>query len=171
VIVTGIFNRSAVIFLVMPILMCLTGPVAAQKADLVIVHKEQRILKLLSGGETLRQYSVALGFNPKGHKRQEGDGRTPEGVYRIDWRNAHSRFHLSLHIDYPQPGDGSAAAVVSANPGSDIMIHGLPNGFTADRIGHPRTDWTSGCIAVTDAEIEEIWRLVDDGTTVLILPR
>jgi murein L,D-transpeptidase YafK len=141
-----------------------------RKADLVVVYKQQRILKLLSGGATLRQYPIALGFNPQGHKRREGDGRTPEGAYRIDWRNEHSAFHLSLHIDYPQPADDLAASAISADPGRDIMIHGLPNGFSAKQIGHPSVDWTSGCIAVTNAQIEEIWRLVDDGTAVLILP-
>jgi murein L,D-transpeptidase YafK len=152
------------------------GATMARKADLVVVYKQQRILKLLSGGDTVRQYSIALGFNPQGHKRREGDGRTPEGAYRIDWRNEHSNFHLSLHIDYPRPtdysqqADGLATSAISADPGRDIMIHGLPNGISANQIGHPSVDWTSGCIAVTNAEIEEIWRLVDDGTAVLILP-
>ena len=153
-----------------------SGASMARKADLVVIHKKQRILKLLSGGDTVRQYSIALGFNPQGHKRREGDGKTPEGAYRIDWRNENSGFHLSLHIDYPRPADypkqadGLAASAIAADPGRDIMIHGLPNGFSAERIGHPSVDWTAGCIAVTNAEIEEIWRLVDDGTTVLILP-
>jgi murein L,D-transpeptidase YafK len=164
---TRIFNSLATLF----VLMSLAGPAVARKADLVVVYKQQRLLKLMSGGDMVRQYPIALGFNPQGHKRREGDGRTPEGAYRIDWRNPHSGFHLSLHIDYPRPADGSAAAAASEDPGRDIMIHGLPNGFTADQIGHPRTDWTSGCIAVTNAEIEEIWRLVDDGTVVLVLPR
>jgi murein L,D-transpeptidase YafK len=141
-----------------------------RKADLIVVHKQQRIMKLLSGGNLIRQYPIALGFDPQGPKRREGDGRTPEGAYRIDWRNPDSAFHLSLHIDYPRQSDMTAAGP-SADPGGDIMIHGLPNGSTADRIGHPSADWTNGCIAVSDAQIEEIWRLVDDGTTVLILPR
>jgi murein L,D-transpeptidase YafK len=172
-----IFNRLATFLILILLalmslpLISLEAPAAARKADLVIVDKRQRVLKLMSGGDLVRQYPIALGFNPQGHKRREGDGRTPEGSYRIDWRNEHSAFHLSLHIDYPRPADASAAAAISADPGSDIMIHGLPNGFTAGQIGHPATDWTSGCIAVTNAEIEEIWRLVDDGTTVLILPR
>ncbi|GEO36178.1 murein L,D-transpeptidase YafK [Skermanella aerolata] len=143
---------------------------AERKADLIVVHKQQRIMRLLSGGDLIRQYPIALGFDPHGPKRREGDGRTPEGAYRIDWRNPDSAFHLSLHIDYPQPSDVTAAGT-SVDPGRDIMIHGLPNGFTADRIGHPANDWTNGCIAVTDSEIEEIWRLVDDGTTILILSR
>lgn len=141
-----------------------------RKADLIVVHKQQRIMKLLSGGDVIRQYPIALGFDPQGPKRREGDGRTPEGVYRIDWRNPDSAFHLSLHIDYPRQAD-VAASGPPVDPGGDIMIHGLPNGFTADRIGHPSTDWTNGCIAVSDAEIEEIWHLVDDGTAILILPR
>jgi murein L,D-transpeptidase YafK len=139
-----------------------------RKADLIVVHKQQRIMKLLSGGDLIRQYPIALGFDPQGPKRREGDGRTPEGAYRIDWRNPDSAFHLSLHIDYPRQADMPAAGS-PIDPGGDIMIHGLPNGFTADRIGHPSTDWTNGCIAVSDAQIEEIWHLVDDGTAVLIL--
>jgi murein L,D-transpeptidase YafK len=170
-----IFNSLAALPILLVVISLALMPsaayAAARKADLVIVYKQQRLLKLMSRGDMLRQYPVALGFDPQGPKRQRGDGRTPEGPYRIDWRNPHSAFHLSLHIDYPRPADASAAAAVSADPGDDIMIHGLPNGFTADRIGHPGSDWTNGCIAVTDAEIEEIWRLVDDGTVVLILPR
>jgi murein L,D-transpeptidase YafK len=166
-----ILNSVVALFVLMsPNLTSAAGTVMERKADLVVVYKQQRILKLLSGGATLRQYPIALGFNPQGHKRWEGDGRTPEGAYRIDWRNERSGFHLSLHIDYPRPTDDLAASAISADPGRDIMIHGLPNGFTAHQIGHPSVDWTSGCIAVTNAEIEEIWRLVDDGTAVLILP-
>ena len=166
-----ILNSVVTLFVLMsPTLASAAGAAMERKADLVVVYKQQRILKLLSGGATVRQYPIALGFNPQGHKRWEGDGRTPEGAYRIDWRNESSGFHLSLHIDYPRPADDLAASAISADPGRDIMIHGLPNGFKADQIGHPSVDWTSGCIAVTNAEIEEIWRLVDDGTAVLILP-
>jgi murein L,D-transpeptidase YafK len=166
-----ILNSVVTLFVLMsPTLVSAAGAAMERKADLVVVYKQQRILKLLSGGATVRQYPIALGFNPQGHKRWEGDGRTPEGAYRIDWRNERSGFHLSLHIDYPRPADDLAASAISADPGRDIMIHGLPNGFKADQIGHPSADWTSGCIAVTNAEIEEIWRLVDDGTAVLILP-
>ena len=161
----------ALVVLMSPTLTSAAGAVMERKADLIVVYKQQRILKLLSGGATLRQYPIALGFNPQGHKRWEGDGRTPEGAYRIDWRNENSGFHLSLHIDYPRPADDLAASAIPADPGRDIMIHGLPNGFSAKQIGHPSVDWTSGCIAVTNAQIEEIWRLVDDGTAVLILPK
>jgi murein L,D-transpeptidase YafK len=167
-----IFNSLATLLILLPLAVASVAEAGtAWKADLIIVYKQQRILKLMRGGHLVRQYPIALGFNPHGPKRQEGDGRTPEGTYRIDWRNEHSAFHLSLHIDYPRPSDGPATTDVAADPGRDIMIHGLPNGFTADRIGHPSSDWTNGCIAVTNAEIEEIWRLVDDGTAILILPR
>jgi murein L,D-transpeptidase YafK len=165
-----ILNGFATFFVLLSLTLTpASGASMARKADLVVIHKKQRILKLLSGGDTVRQYSIALGFSPQGHKRREGDGKTPEGTYRIDWRNENSGFHLSLHIDYPRQADGLAASAIAADPGRDIMIHGLPNGFSAERIGHPSVDWTAGCIAVTNAEIEEIWRLVDDGTTVLIL--
>jgi murein L,D-transpeptidase YafK len=171
-----ILNSFATFFVLLPLtLTSAAGASMARKADLIVIHKQQRVLKLMSGGDAMRQYSIALGFNPQGHKRREGDGRTPEGAYRIDWRNERSSFHLSLHIDYPRPADyqwqsdGLVGSAIAADPGRDIMIHGLPNGFSADQIGHPAVDWTSGCIAVTNAEIEEIWRLVDDGTAVLIL--
>ena len=111
-----------------------------RKADLIVVYKQQRILKLLSGGAMLRQYPIALGFNPQGHKRWEGDGRTPEGAYRIDWRNENSGFHLSLHIDYPRPADDWPHPPFRRTLARDIMIHGLPNGFTADRSAIHR--WT-----------------------------
>jgi murein L,D-transpeptidase YafK len=143
---------------------------AARQADLVEVRKAERRLRLSRGGRVLRVYRVALGFAPVGHKRQEGDGRTPEGTYTIDWRNPRSRFHLSLHVSYPDAADIAQARAAGIDPGGDIMIHGQP-----DRRGwlgwwRHRRDWTAGCIAVTDAEIREIWALVPDGTPIVIRP-
>src|SRR3954452_7363565 len=136
-----IFNSLAALPILLVLLSLALMPqaahAAARKADLVIIYKQQRLMKLMSRGDMLRQYPIALGFDPQEPKRQRGDGRTPEGPYRIDWRNAHSSFHLSPHINYPRPAAAPPAAAVSADPGDDIMIHGLPNGFTADRIGHP----------------------------------
>ena len=125
---------------------------------------------LISGSTVLRSYRVALGFDPVGHKVQEGDGRTPEGRYVIERRNPKSAYHLSLRISYPGPEDLARAVELGVDPGGDIFIHGLPNGVGAADRGHPERDWTRGCIAVTDAEIEEIWALVADGTAIEIHP-
>ncbi len=138
--------------------------------DRVVVNKGRRELLLLSGPNVLRSYRIALGFDPVGHKAQEGDGRTPEGRYTIDWRNPQSAYHLSLRISYPNDADRQRAAELGVDPGGDIMIHGLPNGVDASGRGHPERDWTRGCIAVTDVEMEEIWNLVADGTVVELNP-
>jgi murein L,D-transpeptidase YafK len=114
---------------------------------------------LLSGESVVRSYRIALGRDPIGHKQREGDGRTPEGRYMIDRRNPNSKYHLSLHISYPSPAD------LGPDRGGDIMIHGLKPG-----VAHPQTDWTQGCIAVTDSEMDEIWALVADHTPIDILP-
>jgi murein L,D-transpeptidase YafK len=140
------------------------------KADLVIVRKAARSLELLEAGRVIASYRIALGRAPDGPKRQEGDGRTPEGVYTLDWRNANSNFHRSLHISYPRAWDDLRALRWGVSPGGEIMVHGLPNGVSAARVGHPYVDWTDGCIALTNEEIDEIWARVDDGTTIIIYP-
>jgi murein L,D-transpeptidase YafK len=140
------------------------------KADSVIVFKEQRRLLLLHGDKTLKGYMVALGREPHGHKSREGDGRTPEGTYRLDARNPRSRFHRALHISYPNESDRARAVAAGLSPGGDIMIHGLPNGLGWIGKLHRFVDWTDGCIAVTNREMEEIWRAVDDGTPIEIRP-
>jgi murein L,D-transpeptidase YafK len=136
----------------------------------VVVFKGRRELHLMYRGGVIATYPVALGREPRGHKLREGDGRTPEGVYTLDWRNPNSRFHRALRISYPAPRDREHAARLGVHPGSDIMLHGLPNGRSADAIGHPYRDWTEGCIAVTSAEMDEIWYRVDDGTPIIIYP-
>jgi murein L,D-transpeptidase YafK len=140
------------------------------RVDRVVVNKSRRELLLLSGMSVLRAYRIALGFDPVGHKVQEGDGRTPEGRYTIDCRNPRSAYHLALRISYPNAADRQRAAEMGVAPGGDIMIHGLPNGVDAAARGHPQRDWTRGCIAVEDGEIEEIWNLVADGTAIEINP-
>lgn len=140
------------------------------KADNVIVLKGQRRLLLLHGDKTLKVYTVVLGREPHDHKVREGDGRTPEGTYRLDSRNPRSRFHLALHISYPNESDRARAVAAGASPGGDIMIHGLPNGLGWIGKLHRFIDWTDGCIAVTNREMEEIWRAVDDGTPIEIRP-
>jgi murein L,D-transpeptidase YafK len=142
----------------------------AAKADKVIVSKDQRRLLLLHGDKMLKVYTVALGREPQGHKTRKGDGRTPEGTYRLDSRNPRSRFHLALHISYPNESDRARAIAAGASPGGDIMIHGLPNGLGWIGKLHRFVDWTDGCIAVTNREMEEIWRAVDDRTPIEIRP-
>lgn len=139
------------------------GPV-----DLIRVDKSERRMELVRGGEVVRTYRVALGRNPEGHKRRSGDGRTPVGRYVIDWRNPNSEFHLSLRISYPNMNDVANAARLGANPGGLIMIHGDLS--SRDRLGLLDTegDWTDGCIAVTDAEMDEIWALTPTGVAVEI---
>jgi len=137
------------------------------RADLVVVSKKKREMLLLRGESVLRTYRIALGREPVGAKRQEGDGRTPEGRYTIDWRNARSKYHLSLHISYPDAADGARAREAGVDPGGDIMIHGLMIHGLRDGV-RMEGDWTQGCIAVTDAEMDEIWGLVGEGTAIWI---
>jgi len=150
------------------------SPTAAQtpagEVDAVLVEKAARRLTLLSRGRPVRVYSVALGREPVGPKIQQGDDRTPEGSYVIDSRNYNSAYHLALHLSYPNAADRARAAVLGVGPGGDIMIHGLPNGLGWLGPAHREHDWTRGCIAVTDREIEEISSLVSDGTPVQIRP-
>lgn len=141
---------------------------AAGSVDLVVVEKRQRTLRLLRGGRTVRTYRIALGFNPEGHKSREGDGQTPEGFYRIDGFVAESAFHRALQISYPNAWDRRRAMEAGYNPGGQIMIHGLPNGVSAQEVGHGSEDWTNGCIAVTNREIRELVALVPVGTPILI---
>jgi murein L,D-transpeptidase YafK len=142
----------------------------ADRANSIVVEKQARRLSLLRDGTVLKTYAVSLGADPVGHKQQEGDGRTPEGSYAIDIKNPRSRFHLALRISYPNSSDRDGALRRGAPAGSDIMIHGLPNGLGWLRGLHLHRDWTDGCIAVTNAEIEEIWAMVDTGTGVQIKP-
>lgn len=140
------------------------------KADLILVEKKARRLTLLSRGMVLKTYPISLGKNPEGAKLQKGDGKTPEGIYYICGRNRKSRYHLSLRISYPGPEDVRRARELGVSPGGDIMIHGISKrlGWVKER--HRLFDWTNGCIAVTNEEIEEIWKMVPDGTAVEIRP-
>ncbi len=133
-------------------------------ADHVLVNKSTRQMHLFGQGKTLKSYRVNLGFSPAGHKRQEGDGRTPEGVYFIDRKNPRSSFHLSLGINYPNTQDIARAEAMGVNPGGDIFIHGGPR-RGIDKNG---PDWTAGCIAVRNREVEEIYAMVRMGTPVTI---
>ena len=148
-------------------------PMAApqDQADRITVDKSDRELRLWQGDRLLARYDIALGGAPEaGHKRQEGDERTPEGRYVIDWRNANSVAYLSLHISYPNAADQAAAAAAGVSPGGAVMIHGLPKGWGALAGLHRLRDWTDGCIGVTNAEMREIWARVPDGTVIEITP-
>lgn len=139
-------------------------------ADKVLVLKGERRLLLLKDGKPLKGYRVALGWSPRGRKVREGDGKTPEGSYVIDFRKPDSDFHRALHISYPDVGDKAHARKLGVSPGGAIMIHGLKNGSGWIGDLHRIADWTDGCIAVTDEEIREIWRAVPNGTPIEIQP-
>ncbi len=146
------------------------GLPADARADRVVVEKANRSLTLMLQGRLLKTYRVRLGRNAVGAKARQGDGRTPEGRYTIDSRNPHSRFHLALHVSYPDAGDRKRVTAAGVSPGGDIMIHGLPNGLGWLGRLHLVMDWTDGCIAVTNPEMDEIWRAVPDGAPIEIKP-
>jgi murein L,D-transpeptidase YafK len=139
-------------------------------ADRILLEKSARRLTLLRGETVLKTYRVSLGRDPVGAKEFEGDQRTPEGIYTIDFHKPDSDYHLALHISYPEQRDIDRAAPHNRSAGSDIMIHGLRNGDGWIGGFHRQSDWTAGCIAVTDFEIEEIYRAVPDGTPIEIRP-
>ncbi len=162
------------------ILMAMAVPVCGMRAgvgvastggvDKVLVVKSQHRLVLFKDGEVLRSYEVALGKEPLGAKMCRGDKKTPEGSYVLDRRNPFSRFHRAIHISYPSRADRERAQEQGVSPGGDVMIHGLPRG--KERMGelHTMIDWTDGCIAVTNDQMDEIWHLVADGTPIEIRP-
>jgi len=139
-------------------------------ADSIVVEKSRRTLTLYDHGSPVRIYFVALGNNPVGAKTARGDGRTPEGLYYIAGHNPDSKYHLSLLVSYPNERDAAQARARGVSAGGDIMIHGLPPQYASYGAGHRRWDWTEGCIAVTDTEIEEIWSAVPDGAIIQIKP-
>jgi murein L,D-transpeptidase YafK len=143
-------------------------PQAPAQADFVRVDKSARTLTLYSRGTAFKRYSgLQMGGEPVGAKHFEGDERTPEGWYTIDYRNPRSAYHLSLHISYPTPAQRDFAAAYGRSAGGEIFIHGQPNALTE---GRAPGDWTDGCIALSDAEIEALWREVPDGTPIEIRP-
>ncbi|ASV86646.1 L,D-transpeptidase family protein [Ochrobactrum quorumnocens] len=144
---------------------------AEQQADAIKVYKGERRMTLLRNGTVIGTYRIALGGNGDGgHKSREGDQKTPEGAYIIDWRNPRSMAHLSLHISYPNSVDQSVADTAGYAPGGNIMIHGLPNGWGVLAPMHHLWDWTDGCIGVSNTEMREIWSKVPNGTPINILP-
>jgi murein L,D-transpeptidase YafK len=145
------------------------APRARPMVDSIVVEKKAHRLSLFYAGRRVRQYQVALG-KPVGDKVSIGDRRTPEGRFWIDYRNPASQFYLALHISYPDSAHMVRALARGIAPGGDIMIHGLPNGKRSIGALHRSTDWTNGCVALTDEEIEEIFEAVDVGTPVEIRP-
>jgi murein L,D-transpeptidase YafK len=143
---------------------------AGTMVDRILVEKSARRLSIFANGNKLKSYRVALGRNPMGVKQQEGDMKTPEGVYTIDSRNPQSDYHLALHVSYPSDEDKARAAERGVYAGFDIMIHGIQNGGGWVGAFHRLHDWTAGCIALTDEEIEELWRVTSDGTPIEIRP-
>jgi murein L,D-transpeptidase YafK len=145
-------------------------PPSDARADQVIVWKKERRLELLRVGKVIKTYKIALGGSPLGPKTRQGDQKTPEGRYVIDFRNPRSQFYKSLHVSYPDAADRARARALKVSPGGDIFIHGLGRTFASVGKAHADRDWTLGCVAVTNEEIDEIWRLVPDGTPIEIKP-
>jgi murein L,D-transpeptidase YafK len=143
---------------------------ANAQVNRIVILKSVRELQLFDGDKMLKSYKVAPGPHPVGAKQRQGDGKTPEGIYKISGRNPKSSYHRSLRVSYPNADDVARARKEKVDPGGDIFIHGLPNGYGWIGKGHALKDWTLGCIAVTNEEIEEIWAAVKDGTTVEIRP-
>jgi len=139
-------------------------------ADSIVVEKEKRTLTLYQTGIPVRTYRIALGGQPVGDKVKRGDGRTPEGLYRVDYKNDQSKYHLALHISYPDAAHLQHAKKLGVSPGGDIMVHGLPPVYKSVGAAQAEVDWTEGCIAVTDAEIDEIFSAVPKGAPIQIKP-
>lgn len=138
------------------------------KADRLVITKSSRTLEIYQGGVMVRGYKISLGREPVGPKQREGDGKTPEGIFRITEHKRDSAYHRALRLSYPEPADVARARAAGVSAGSNIMIHGIMNRLGVVGRLHRLFDWTAGCIAVTNAEIEQLWDALDDGTVVEI---
>ncbi|MDP2206824.1 MAG: L,D-transpeptidase family protein [Alphaproteobacteria bacterium] len=180
-------DKAKYIFIFISALLCLTlmplrsaeslkpppgmAPQPQAVAEVIVFKSERRMELRDKYGNIVRSYRIALGKNPIGHKQHEGDNRTPEGRYMIDTRNPNSDFHLSLRINYPSTKDRAEAKKRGQRPGGDIFIHGMPNGKGWMWWKYnTKSDWTNGCIAVTDREMKEMWELIADRTPIIIQP-
>jgi murein L,D-transpeptidase YafK len=148
----------------------LDGQAPATKVDRIVIEKSKREMMLMSGGKAVKTYKVALGSEPVGPKEQRGDHKTPEGVYAVDAKVAQSEFHRALHLSYPSAADRERARKMGVSPGGDVEIHGLGAKWGWVGAAHQEYDWTDGCVAVTNQEIDEIWPLVPVRTPVEIRP-
>jgi murein L,D-transpeptidase YafK len=159
------------VFLIVIILLLMpANALAIQKADFVLVVKSKEKLFLIKEDKIIKAYNVVFGANPKGHKQQEGDERTPEGRYILDLKKSDSAFYKAIRISYPNEQDREHAARKGVDPGGQIMIHGQKNGYGWMAPVMQTVNWTDGCIAVTNREMEEIWQAVDVGTPIVIKP-
>jgi murein L,D-transpeptidase YafK len=156
---------TAILFLFVPLLAWADPPIT-----LVRVLKGDHTLQLLAEGRVVREFNVALGANPKGHKMQAGDERPPEGVYRLDYKNPGSAFYKAIHISYPNARDVASAKSRGVSPGGQIMIHGQKNGLEWLALLSQRFDWTNGCIALANEDMDIVWERVKVGTPIEILP-
>ena len=168
-------KQSKIDFLVWLILISLFVPVQLTAedeltVDRVVVKKSERKMYLLNNGRVIKEYPISLGENPVGHKRQRGDKRTPEGSYMLNQRNPASKYYKSILFSYPNEKDRRQAEAKGVDPGGDLAIHGLPVRTKEEEWDYIERDWTDGCIAVTNDQMEEIWQMVDIGTPIEIMP-
>ena len=169
-------NRIPLPFLLFCVALSSSGaiprqaPQPTQHADRIVIIKSTHTMSLMVRGQIIKTYKVALSPYSVGPKERYGDHKTPEGIYSVDWKNPKSQFHLALHVSYPNAADRERARKLGVNPGGEIEIHGLGAKYGWVGARHRETDWTEGCIAVTNEEIEEIWKLVPVGTPIEILP-
>ena len=173
-IVNGFMTVAARLSVLTVLCLCIGAPLATgadlEMADRLIVRKSERKLEVLSGNRVLRTMDIALGLVPEGDKVQEGDYRTPEGDYRLSERNAASDFFLSIRISYPNDNDERQASRLGKSPGGQIMIHGQPNVPKYSAEYYRSTDWTNGCIAVSNSDMVDLWLMTTPGTPIQILP-
>ena len=159
------------IFILFIVVLCYPGAAYSnEKAELVIVVKSEYRLYLIREGKLFASFPVVFGSNPKGHKQQQGDNRTPEGEYVLDYKNANSAYYKSIHISYPNKQDREDARKRGVSPGGDIMIHGQPNKWGKFSLVTQLFNWTNGCIALSDSDMDAVWNAVDPGTPIQIRP-
>lgn len=156
--------------LLLLVLWSIQGGAAQPSVEQLLVHKQERRLEVIRDGQVIRSYRIALGRQPVGHKQQAGDNRTPEGIYHINWRHRSPNYNLSLHLDYPNLRDRAEAWKRGLDPGGMIMIHGTPIDEEYPEWFFKGLDWTNGCIALDNADMQELWDLIADGTRVEIKP-
>lgn len=151
-------------------LFCQNLAWADPSVELVRVLKSEHKLQLVSEGKVLREFKVALGSNPIGHKQQEGDGKTPEGIYILDYKKSDSAFYRAVHISYPNSTDIASAKARGVNPGGSVMIHGQKNGLGWLSFVNQRFDWTNGCVALNNSDMDILWAVIREGTKIEISP-
>jgi len=163
-------TRLLILFILQSLLIVATPIHAIEKADIVTVYKSERILFLMREGEVLAKFNVTFGAEPIGHKQQQGDEKTPEGPYILDYKNAKSAFYRSIHVSYPNAKDRTTAQKLGVDPGGDIMIHGQTNDWGWAAPISRFFNWTDGCIALSNEDMQQVWESVDSGTPIEIHP-